>query len=110
MYKLGNVAKRIKKITKMLDPNGIDDFVAGDAFLRNWLDVMPSLQGLPLPEAFQQKLFWPRNRILHHGYADHDAEDAKKCFNFAQFGLEILTRMDAAAQLRIGSEPTSTQK
>jgi hypothetical protein len=109
LRKITEVDKRIKKITRLLDPNGIDTFVAGDAFLKGCLDMMPSLKGGSLAKAFQRSLFWPRNRILHHGYAGHDAEDAKKCFNFAQFGLEILGRMDAAAQLRIGSEPASQQ-
>mgnify|MGYP001569793215 CR=1 FL=1 len=37
-----------------------------------------------------EKLFWPRNKTLHLGYAKFDSQKAEYCFNLASLGLEIL--------------------
>ena len=44
--------------------------------------------------AFQQKLFWLRNKIVHTGFSAYHREVAKKCYNYARLGIAILNSMD----------------
>jgi hypothetical protein len=95
--KLGrNIAERLESVTKLLDPRGVDDF-ARDSELGGQIDKdFPSLNLGSLARDFQQSLFWPRNRILHTGYADYTKDDALRCHNIALVGLTLLREMDTA--------------
>lgn len=92
-----SVAEKIEKVCRVLDPRGIDEFVRSSDSLREAIkERFPSLHIGRLSKDFQEKLFWPRNRILHAGYAKHSDADAARCYSFAQLALHILLKMDEA--------------
>ncbi|MCZ6671579.1 MAG: hypothetical protein O7C75_01430, partial [Verrucomicrobia bacterium] len=91
----GNIKGKIEHVCKLLHPAGINDFVANDPQLNNAISKdYPSLRIGKLAEDFQINLFWPRNRILHLGYAKYGKDDANRCFNRAAIGLWILEKLD----------------
>lgn len=92
-----NIAERFEAVARLLDPRGIDEF-ARTTDLADRIDGedFPSLALGSLARDIQRAVFWPRNRILHAGYFDHSAEDAKRVHNVAMLGLDLLKRMDAA--------------
>lgn len=69
MRRFGTVDRKIEQVCSLLHAPGLDDFVATDAELRIAVDQSPDLNQGSLAQEFQQKLFWPRNRILHLGWA-----------------------------------------
>lgn len=93
-YKTINI--KIKEIAKLMDSRGFTRFVKETDDLRGMIVAgFPSLNIDSLPSSFQEKLFWPRNRILHLGDSRYDKEDAAiRCFNIATLGLKILEVMD----------------
>jgi hypothetical protein len=88
------IAEKIEAICVHVQPLGLDGFVDSTGDLRESLNRFPSLQGDRLSTQFQKKLFWPRNRILHAGYADYSQQDAERCYTIAQFGLSVLHSLD----------------
>lgn len=87
--------EKITEVSELLYPGGIEAFVgASTDWSRTISEGFPSLRLGSLASDFQRALFWPRNRILHGGYAKHTEEDAKKCFSIAWLGLRILQNMD----------------
>lgn len=86
---------KITEVSALLYPGGIESFVRSSAeWSRTISDGFPSLRLGWLASDFQRALFWPRNRILHGGYAKHTEEDAKRCYSIAWLGLRILQGMD----------------
>lgn len=90
---------RIRKACRLMGTRDIDRFVAGDAHLSQMLGGFPQLNGGPLPKKIAE-LFWPRNRVLHWGYAEHREEEARSAFNTARFALEVLRRLNIARAAR----------
>lgn len=96
-----SIADRIDEVARLLDPRGIDGFArTTDLAERIDGDDFPSLSLGSLAADIQRAVFWPRNRILHAGYLDHSAEDAKRACNVASVVLDLLKRMDAARNPR----------
>ncbi|HVB32816.1 MAG TPA: hypothetical protein VNJ52_00380 [Patescibacteria group bacterium] len=93
---MGKIVDKIAKVTKILDPRGIEQFVADSS----WKDVIckgfPSLHLGSLANDFQETVFWPRNKILHQGDVSHTREDAAKSYTIAELGIRILKDMDKA--------------
>ena len=86
---------KIEEIAKLMDSRGFTRFVKETDDLRETIVAgFPSLNIDSLSSSFQEKLFWPRNRILHLGDSKHGKEDAIRCFNMATIGLSILEVMD----------------
>jgi len=91
------VAEKIEKVCRVLDPRGIDGFVRSSNDLSETVQKrFPSMQIGRLAKDLQEKLFWPRNKILHAGYAKYSDADAARCYSFAQLALHILLKMDEA--------------
>jgi len=91
-----NIVAKIEGASKFACPDGFAGFVKSVNELKNTVNEnFPSLNVDSLAKSFQEKLFWPRNRILHSGKTDQYQEsDAIKCFNIARLGIEILKQMD----------------
>ena len=91
----GNIAGRIEGVSQMLYSGGIEPFVSSSPeWTKNINNDFPSLQVGSLAKDFQKTVFWPRNKILHAGYAKHTHEDAAKCYSIAYLGVRILQDMD----------------
>jgi hypothetical protein len=41
-------------------------------------------------------VFWPRNRVIHAGYLEYEAEDAERITNIASMALNLFKHMDFA--------------
>jgi hypothetical protein len=90
------IAEKIDTVARLLDPRGIDEFAKTSDLREQIAEGFPSLALGSLAADIQQTVFWPRNRIVHAGYLDHTAEDAKRVCNVASLVLELLKRMDRA--------------
>jgi hypothetical protein len=89
------IADRLEATCRLLDTRGIDQYVDDTADLRDTIqNGFPSLTLGTLAQDFQQTVFWPRNRILHFGYAEYVQVDAERCYSIANLGIEILGRLD----------------
>lgn len=86
---------KFEEVAKLMDPRGFTQFAKETDDLRCMIEQgFPSLKLNCLSKSFQEKLFWPRNRILHLGVSRYGQEDANRCFNIAALGLRILEIMD----------------
>jgi len=73
----------------------MDQYVKDTDVLRDTIQqAFPSLTIGALAKDFQQTVFWPRNRILHFGYADYVQVDAERCYSISNLGIDILSRLD----------------
>ena len=91
-------------MARFLDPRGMDAFArTTDLGERIDGEGFPSLSLGSLPADIQRTVFWPRNRILHAGFLDHSAEDAKRVCNVASLVIDLLNRMDAGRTPRPSS-------
>lgn len=89
------ISTKLEEVAKLMDPRGFTQFVKETDDLRQIVEQdFPSLTIGRLSKSFQEKLFWPRNRILHLGDSCYGIEDANRCFNIANLGLKILEVMD----------------
>jgi len=99
LRKLGTIADRLNAICFLLSPLGIDGYVNYELDLNETLQKFPSLTTFAaLAQGFQHTVFWPRNRILHYGYADYVRVDAERIYSIASFGIDILARLDKSKQ------------
>jgi hypothetical protein len=65
LRKYRSVDVKIEEVCKLMDPLGFQDFVKSSTELRQTVtEGFPSLHLNSLTSDFQQKLFWPRNRVL----------------------------------------------
>ncbi|HEX3036679.1 MAG TPA: hypothetical protein VHT73_16425 [Thermodesulfobacteriota bacterium] len=91
----GKIKTKIKKVAKLLNPEGINNFVRNS---RNFSEMIntdfPYLDINNLPKSFQEKLFWLRNRVLHFGYSNYNEEDARRCLDITNLGIELFNEMD----------------
>ncbi len=102
LRRYSNIKDKIEHVCKLMHAAGIDDFVAGEIELRQIITGgFPSLRIGSLAEDFQKGLFWPRNRVLHLGYAEFGEQDAQRCFTRAAVGLQILQKLDLAKRQTI---------
>lgn len=86
---------KIEEVAKLMDSRGFTQFVKETDDLRETIvEGFPSLNIDSLASSFQEKLFWPRNRILHLGYSSYREDDAFRSLNIAVLGLKILEVMD----------------
>ncbi len=86
---------KIEEVSKLMDPLGFQEFVKSSTDLRQIVtEGFPSLHLNSLTSDFQQKLFWPRNRVLHLADISFKKADGVRCFNIATLGLRILEELD----------------
>jgi hypothetical protein len=88
------IKDKLEATCKLMDLRGIDEFVKSNPELSETLERFPSLTVGNLSKEFQQTVFWPRNRILHLGYAKYTEAEATKIFSIALLGNHILREMD----------------
>lgn len=89
------IDRRIDAVSKLLVSKTMDDYVRLTQEFHEAVEQrFPSLNIGSLPKDFQETLFWPRNKVLHMGDANHTEQDAAKCFSIAKLGLSILTGMN----------------
>jgi hypothetical protein len=95
LRKYRSVDVKIEEVCKLMDPLGFQDFVKSSTELRQTVtEGFPSLHLNSLTSDFQQKLFWPRNRVLHLADTSFKKADGVRCFNIATLGLRILEELD----------------
>ena len=94
------IAVKIEGVSRLLYPGGIEAFVCSSpVWSKEINDDFPSLHIGSLAKDFQETVFWPRNKVLHAGYAQHPEDEASKCYSVADIGLRILKDMDRAKRL-----------
>lgn len=95
LRKYKSIDVRVEEVCKLMDPLGFQEFVESSTELRQTVTGgFPSLHLNSFTSDFQQKLFWPRNRILHLADTSFKKADAVRCFNIATLGLRILEELD----------------
>ena len=95
LRKYRSVDVKIEEVCKLMDPLGFQEFVKSSTELRQTVtEGFPSLHLNSLTSDFQQKLFWPRNRVLHLADTSFKKADGVQCFNIATLGLRILEELD----------------
>ncbi|MHC4174649.1 MAG: hypothetical protein ACYTBX_15025 [Planctomycetota bacterium] len=95
LRKWGSIDAKIEKVSKLMDPRGFQQFVIDSPELTDIVkNGCPSLDIQNLTKGFQQRLFWPRNRVLHLGDTTFSKEDAIWCYGIAALGLKVLEQMD----------------
>jgi len=98
------IDRRIKEVCRLLDARGISDFVRSDDELRQTIeDRFHSLRIPTIAKDIQTTLFWPRNKILHAGFANYGLDDASGCYSIANVGLRILKKMDLARRKKLNA-------
>jgi len=94
LREFGGIQDKLKKVTKLLVPEGLQHFVSTTD---KWRDVIlkdfPELDITCLIKSIDRALFWPRNRILHGGHAA-TAQQGERCVKVAQICLGIFRDMD----------------
>lgn len=97
LRKYQTITGKIDAVARLMDSKGLDAFVlASDEFRDAVESRYPSLHIGSMMRDLQQSLFWPRNRILHHGYTGYGIKDASRCYNIAELMLGMLRAMDHA--------------
>jgi hypothetical protein len=95
-----SIAKRIDQIAIMLSDKDLGRFARRSPLAGTIVRDYPSLNLDSLAGDVQQALFWPRNRILHHGFTDHTKDDATRCVNVAALILQLFKSMDLVRSRR----------
>ena len=102
---MNGVANKIKRISEILVPGGLERYVKDNYELRTALEEgFPSLDIDNLAVSLQKELFWPRNEILHYGKSHHTAENALKCLNIAAVSMQLFNDMEKVWSDQIISE------
>jgi predicted transcriptional regulator len=97
LRKMGSVAEKITNVSTFLCAGGIEAFVeSSDKWKKTIGEGFSSLHQGSLAADFQRAVFWPRNKVLHHGTASHTRDEAARCCSIAWLGLHILKEMDKA--------------
>lgn len=95
LRKYRSIDVKIEEVCKLMDPRGFKQFVIDSPDLNEIVQKgFPSLRLSELTKDFQQKLFWPRNRVLHLADTSFTKDDAARCFQIAALGLRILEELD----------------
>ena len=93
--KYRTVFMKFKETGKLMYPQGFEEFIKLSPEFRETVEKgFPSLRLETLFNDFTEKLFWPRNRILHLADTNYGEQDAIRSFNIAQLGLLVLQAMD----------------
>lgn len=97
LRQMGSVAEKIIKISAFVYDGGIEAFAAAsDKWKKSIGEDFPSLHLGSLARDFQRTVFWPRNKVLHQGKANHTRDEAARCYSIAWLGIQILKEMDKA--------------
>jgi hypothetical protein len=95
--RLGSVRSRIDAVAALLDARGLEAFASASSRFSNSISThVPELHFGSLAENFQQCVFWPRNRILHHGFIGYSEFEAQRVFVVAKTGIVLFCEMDDA--------------
>lgn|SRR5487761_450388 len=79
LRRMGSVAEKITNVSTFLCAGGIEAFVeSSDKWKKTIGEGFPSLHQGSLATNFQRAVFWPRNKVLHHGTASHTRDDAAR--------------------------------
>jgi len=106
LRKYPNIANRINLVFSLLHSRGLEGFLEANAEVAKAIAAnFPSLDIRDLAKSIQEKLFWRRNRILHLGYARYDAEDAMRCMNISELGMDMLEALDLERN-KLGAIPS----
>ena len=86
---------KIEEVAKLMYPAGLSAFVQARQDLRDMITGgFTSIDLNSLSSSFQEKLFWPRNRILHLGETLCDSDHSKRCYNMARLGVHLFHELD----------------
>lgn len=89
------VDSKIENVAKLMNPEGLADFIETKSDFAEIINTgFPSLDIDTLSRSFQEKLFWPRNRILHLGDSNYNELDAIRCLNISSLGMTLFKEMD----------------
>ena len=97
LREFGSIKSRIEKVTQTIHPGGMVEFLRSSENLAKHIQENFSTEDVSVETIgtdIEKKLFWPRNRVLHHAIP-HGKQDAVKCWRLAALGLFILAEMDS---------------
>jgi hypothetical protein len=91
----GGIRRRLEEVGKYLSRSDLEQFVSEHPHLRPTVEVgyPTTLEVGSVIDGLERNLFWKRNRVLHFGYDGFTADDAKKAFNLALFGLQLIEHL-----------------
>lgn len=94
LRRYSDIETKITEVSKLMFPTGMTEFIKSRSDLIDILKGFPSLSIDKIHTDFKEKLFWPRNAILHNGKSNYDEDYASRCLNYAKLGLVLLDQMD----------------
>jgi len=95
MRSFRSAADTIRKVCALLYPAGtIEDYLISSPEWTQNLTRFPSLKIASFVEDIVQTLFWPRNKIIHQGYAKYSKNDGERCVSIAYLFLILLKDLD----------------
>lgn len=89
----GSILRRMDRTLEQIGFKKFDECIKVFQWLPKKLNDFPSLRPTDLSKSIHENLFKPRNEVLHYGQ-EQTSECAKKAFNIAGFGLNILSELD----------------
>lgn len=95
LRKMGGIKDRLRTVSNLLVPGGVENFVNTEAKWSAQVDAYPPLSRANFVSSLERELFWPRNKILHGGEPISEPQ-AKLCVQIARLCLEIFLAMDYA--------------
>lgn len=101
LRKLGNTSDRIRKVCALMHPAGIVHFIKTSPGISGYLRerfTPNEVQADRIVEDIAEKLFWPRNRIIHNAFTGYGSSEAFLCHRIAALTFFILLEMDATRQ------------
>jgi len=88
-----SISNRLDKLSCQLSNGCFDEFAQLNIkWLKDRLDGFDSATSIKA--FFQDQIFEKRNRVVHYGNIDFEADDGKKCFSLALALLGLLKAMD----------------
>lgn len=102
LLKFRKIVDKLKAVTNLLVPGGIEQFVSRTAKWRDALTTTaPELDQTCLIKSIEMKVFRPRNSILHRGQPA-DSAQGELSVRIARPCLEILRDMDLEKRKALG--------
>jgi hypothetical protein len=102
LRKLFNLKNKIKKTSLLMDPKGIDNFVASSKdIVKTIKKDYTFLDYKKLSKGIEQYLFRQRNCIVHLGTTKYLKDDALQCLRVSNLGIHILNLMDKTKRKEI---------
>lgn len=96
---MGGFVSKISSVSLFLTGKRADEFISTEPMLEKWSDA--EVSKTTFTTSLSQKLFWPRNRIMHFGYLGSSQADAERALSVGFAGVYVLSVMDHVRRVRL---------